>query len=153
MGITTKKEFLATPKEFSFVLNKLNPEEKYVFTLELASNKRTIKQNKLLWKLIREIAKASYLSDYEVYLEALKKADVKSEYIITAFEMTEELRKNFRGVEFIRYQYVNNKKCFVYKCYIGSSKMNTKELKELLEILFDMGSFLGLDLENYKTFF
>jgi hypothetical protein len=106
-----------------------------------------------MWKLIREIAKSSYISDYEVYLNAIKKADAKSEYFITSYEMTEELRKNFRGVEFIRYQYVNNKKCYVYKCYLGSSKMTTKEMKELIEILLDMANDTGLDLIYWKSIF
>lgn len=148
-----KKEVFCTPRIFKKVLDSLNSDEEYYFKVENKQNKRTAKQNKYMWKLIREIAKSSYITDYEVYLNAIKKADAKSEYIITAYEMNEELRKNFRGVEFIRYQYVNNKKCYVYKCYLGSSKMTTKEMKELIEILLDMASEIGLDLVYWKNIF
>lgn len=148
-----KKEVICKPKDFKKVLDKLNQEKEYVFTFILASNKRTTRQNKYMWKLIQEIAKASYMSSYDVYLEALKKADAKSEYLITAYEMTEDLRKNFRGVEFIRYQEVNGKNCYVYKCYLGSSKMTTKEMQELIEILLDMASYVGLDLVYWKNIF
>ena len=106
-----------------------------------------------MWKLIQEIAKHVYMNDYEVYLNAIKKADAKSEYFITAFEMSEDLRKNFRGVEFVRFQEVNNKKCYVYKCYLGSSKMSTKEMKELIEILLDMANDAGLDLVYWRNIF
>lgn len=148
-----KKQILCTPKNFESVLKKLNPGSEYLFTVEDKQNKRTVRQNKYMWKLIREIAKHVYMNDYEVYLNAIKKADAKSEYFITAYEMTEELRKNFRGVEFVRYQYVNNKKCYVYKCYLGSSKMSTKEMKELIEILLDMANEAGLDLVYWKNIF
>ena len=145
-----KKQFLGTPKRIKYFLEKLEQEKEYLFTVELVSNKRTVRQNKYMWKLIREIAKTSYMNDYEIYLNAIKRADAKSEYIITAYEMNEELRKHFRGVEFIRYQYVNNKKCFIYKCYLGSSKLSTREMKELIEILLDMAGESGLDLVYWK---
>ena len=86
-------------------------------------------------------------------MDAIKRADAKSEYVITSREMLEDLRQNFRGVEFIRYQDVNNHRCYVYKCYLGSSKMTTKEMKELLEILLNMASDVGLDLVYWKNIF
>ena len=70
----------------------------------------------------------------EVYCEALERADALSDYIITATEMEDALRKTFRGVKLIRKQIVNDKVCNIYKVYLGSSKMTIKEMSELLDI-------------------
>ena len=148
-----KQQFLGTKKELRKVIEAIPDDKEYLITFETVENRRTARQNRYMWKLIQEIAKRSYMSSYDVYLTAIKKADAKSEWIITAYDMTEELRKNFRGVEFIRFQEVNKKKCYVYKCYLGSSKMNTKEMKELIEILLDMASEVGIDLVYWKNIF
>lgn len=105
---------------------------------------RSLQQNKLLWELIHKIAKQQNQEDMEVYCALLERADAKSEYIITATEMEEALRKTFRGVKFIRKQLVNNKECNIYKVYLGSSKMNTKEMTELLDITIQLCSELEI---------
>ena len=105
---------------------------------------RSLQQNKMLWELIHKIAKAQGQDDMEVYCALLERADAKSEYIITATEMEEALRKTFRGVKFIRKQVVNNKECNIYKVYLGSSKMNTKEMSELLDITIQLCSELQI---------
>lgn len=97
-------------------------------------SKRSNEQNKMLWKLIHLIAKEKLQDDMEVYIAILEKADAKSDYIIAMPETENELKKNFRAVKFIRQQLVNQTTMNVYKVYIGSSKMNTKEMTELLEI-------------------
>ena len=147
-------EYIGTIKNFKNILDKVEDKDKeYYFKFEDKTKHRTMQQNKYMWKLIREIAKVTYMDDYEIYLNAIKKADAKSEYFITAYEMLEDLRKVFRGVEFIRFQEVNGKECYVYKCYLGSSKMSTKEMKELIEILLDMASDAGLDLIYWRNVF
>jgi hypothetical protein len=42
-------------------------------------------------------------------------------------------------------QEVNGKDCFVYKVYLGSSKMNTAEMTELIEITMQVSNELGID--------
>ena len=81
----------------------------------------------------------------DVYCGVLERADALSDYVITAVDMEDALRKSFRGVKFIRMQEVNNKECFVYKVYLGSSKMNTSEMNELIEITMQECSELGID--------
>lgn len=105
---------------------------------------RSLQQNKMLWELIHKIAKQQNQDDMEVYCTLLERADALSDYIITATEMEEALRKTFRGVSFIRKQFVNNKECNIYKVYLGSSKMNTKEMTELLDITIQLCSELGI---------
>ena len=132
-------------KEIITDLLKLDMDKTYICEIKEPKSKRSLEQNKLLWKLIHRIAKETYQSDEDVYCAVLERADALSDYVITAVDMEEALRKSFRGVKFIRMQEVNGKDCFVYKVYLGSSKMNTAEMNELIEITMQICGELGID--------
>ena len=132
-------------KEIIADLLKLDMDKTYICDIKEPKSKRSLEQNKLLWKLIHRIAKETYQSDEEVYCALLERANALSDYVITAMDMQDTLRKSFRGVKFIRMQEVNGKDCFVYKVYLGSSKMNTAEMTELIEITMQVCSELGID--------
>ena len=126
-------------------LLKLDMDKTYICEIKEPKSKRSLEQNKLLWKLIHRIAKETYQDDMTVYCAVLERADALSDYVITAVDMEEALRKSFRGVQFIRMQEVNGKECFVYKVYLGSSKMNTAEMNELIEITMQVCSEFNID--------
>ena len=132
-------------KEIVADLLKLDMDKFYICEIKEPKSKRSLEQNKLLWKLINLIAKETYQDDMTVYCAVLERADALSDYVITATDMQDTLRKNFRGVKFIRMQEVNGKDCYVYKVYIGSSKMNTNEMTELIEITMQVANELGID--------
>lgn len=132
-------------KEIITELLKLDMDKIYVCEIKEPKSQRSLEQNRLLWKLIHRIAKETYQDDMTVYCAVLERADALSDYVITAVDMEEALRKSFRGVKFIRMQEVNGKDCFVYKVYLGSSKMNTAEMNELIEITMDLCGELGID--------
>lgn len=136
-----------TIKDIVPELLKLEMDKLYVCEIKQPKSQRSLQQNKLLWKLIHNIAKATYQDDMDVYCGILEKADALSDYVITAIEMEDALRKSFRGVKFIRTQEVNGKECYVYKVYIGSSKMDTKEMTELLDITLQICGDLGLEVD------
>lgn len=117
----------------------------YLCEVKEPKSKRSIEQNKMLWQLIHSIAKETHQDDMDVYCACLERADALSDYIITAYDMEDDLRKCFRGVRFIRKQEVNGKECNIYKVYIGSSKMNTKEMTELIEITMQIANEYGID--------
>lgn len=133
-----------TIKDIVPELFKLDMDKQYLIEVKEPKSKRSLRQNRLLWALVHKIAKATYQDDNEIYCSALERADALSDYVITAIEMEDALRKQFRGVKFIRMQEVNEKECYVYKVYIGSSKMNTKEMNELLDIVFQICGELGI---------
>lgn len=130
-------------------LLKLDMDKLYECEVKEPKSKRSIQQNKMLWQLVHSIAKEQHQDDMEVYCALLERADALSDYIITAYDMADYLRKCFRGVMFIRKQNVNGKECNVYKVYIGSSKMNTKEMTELLDIAIQLCAELGIQTELY----
>ncbi len=136
-----------TIKDIVPELLKLEMDKLYVCEIKQPKSQRSLQQNKLLWKLVHNIAKATYQDDMDVYCGILEKADALSDYVITAIEMEDALRKSFRGVKFIRKQEVNGKECYVYKVYIGSSKMDTKEMTELLDITLQICGELGIEVD------
>lgn len=129
-------------------LLKLEMDKLYICEVKEPKTKRSLQQNKLLWKLIHSIAKETYQDDMEVYCAVLERADALSEYIITATDMEDAFRRSFRGVKFIRMQEVNGKECYVYKVYLGSSKMDTKEMTQLLDITFQICAELCIPTED-----
>lgn len=134
-----------TTREIITELLKLDADKFYICEIKEPSSKRSLHQNRLFWRLVHLIAKETYQNDDDVYVAVLERADALSDYIITAVDMENALRKSFRGVKFIRMQEVNGKDCFVYKVYLGSSKMTTKEMNELIEITMQVCSELGID--------
>lgn len=126
-------------------LLKMDMDKLYVVEVKEPKSKRSIEQNKMLWQLIHTIAKETHQDDMDVYHACLERADAKSDYIITAYDMEDDLRKCFRGVRFMRKQEVNGKECNIYKVYIGSSKMNTKEMTELIDITMQIASEYDID--------
>lgn len=131
-------------KDIAPELFKLDMDKLYIVEIKEPKSKRSLEQNKMLWQLIHSIAKKQGQDDMEVYCALLERADALSDYIITAYDMEDELRKCFRGVRFIRKQEVNGKECNIYKVYIGSSKMDTKEMTELLDITLQICAELGI---------
>lgn len=131
-------------KEIIPQLLQLDLDKPYILELKEPKSKRSLEQNKLLWRLIHLIAKETGTDDMEVYCSCLERADALSDYIITAYDMEDELRKCFRGVKFMRKQIVNDKECNIYKVYIGSSKMDTKEMTELIDITYQICGELGI---------
>ena len=125
-------------------LMKLDMNKLFQVEVKEPKSKRSLEQNRLLWRLIHKIAKKQYQDDMEVYCTALERADALSDYVITATDMEQALRKSFRGVKFVRMQEVNGKDCFVYKVFLGSSKMNVSEMNELLEIVYQMCAELDI---------
>ena len=137
-------------KEIIPEMLKLDMEKLFIVEVKEPKSKRSLEQNRMLWQLIHSIAKQQHQDDMEVYCALLERADAKSDYIITAYDMEDDLRKCFRGVRFIRKQEVNGKDCNIYKVYIGSSKMDTKEMTELLDITLQLCAELGIQTEMYE---
>lgn len=140
-------KYFGTIKNLIPKLMEMDLDKYYDISIKEPTNKRSLQQNKMLWSLIHSIAKSTNQEDNDVYCALLEKADALSDYIITAVEMEDSLRKSFRGIKFMRMQEVNGKDCYIYKVYLGSSKMNTKEMTELLETAIQIASELEIEVD------
>lgn len=107
-------------------------------------NDRTLEQNRLMWALINQISERTGLESWAVYKEALKRANVRSEAIMTTLDVTEQdMEKQFRAVQKIGLKEIVNSDgtkvvAQVWLVFMGSSKFTTKELSRLVEILEQM---------------
>ena len=130
----------------------LDPEKHYIMELKEIKSKRTLQQNKYMWALIHKIAQHEEQTEVEIYTSALEEANAKYIYLLGIPEAENELRKNFRAVKVVRPTYENGKEYFVYKCFVGSSKLNTKEMCKLLDIIIMWAEEIGIETnEKYFT--
>ena len=128
----------------------IEPNKEYVLELKEVRSKRTLQQNKFMWALIHQIAdhKDMNMKEIEIYTSALEEANDKYIYLMGIKEAEDELRKNFRAVKVVRPTYENGKEYIVYKCFVGSSKLDTKEMNKLLDIIISWAEELGIETDE-----
>lgn len=132
----------------------IEPNKEYVLELKEVRSKRSLQQNKMMWALIHQIAdhKDMNMKEIEIYTSALEEANAKYIYLMGIKEAEDELRKNFRAVKVVRPTIENGKEYIIYKCFVGSSKLDTKEMTKLLDIIISWASELGIETnEEYYS--
>ena len=132
----------------------LDLNKEYVFEIKEVKSKRTIQQNKYMWALIHEIANHESMNqtEVEIYSLALEEANAKYIYLLGTKDVEDELKKNFRAVRVVRPTVENGKEFIVYKCFVGTSKMDTKEMTKVLDIIVAWAEELGIETnEEYIT--
>lgn len=117
---------------------------------------RSLQQNKLLWALISRISdelngEHTEDSTMKIYAELLLKAQVKRDLVALLPEAVETLKTQFRAViptgqSISSHNEKTNKTAVLntYWVYYGSSKFNTKEMNELIDVTIAYASSLGI---------
>lgn len=128
----------------------LELDKEYSMEIKEVRSHRTLQQNKYMWALIHEIAHHESMnqSEVEVYTLALEEANAKYIYLLGTPEVEEELKKNFRAVRVVRPTIENGKEFIVYKCFIGTSKMDTKEMTKVVDIIIAWAEELGIETDE-----
>lgn len=139
---------------YKYLLEELDKDTLYSINVSKAKDKRTEQQNKYLWALIGEIDKARNgdrsNDDFEIYIEALMRAGAKFTHLLVEPEAETLLRDKFRAIQFVRQIRKGNRVFNDYKCFYGSSKMDKKEMADLIDTVLDMASECGLDIVYWK---
>ena len=108
-------------------------------------SQRSKNQNALMWRNIHLISKELTQDDNKTYCDLLERTDAKSEFIpVQHMEMERTLQLSFRGALFMRPVNINGQEWYLFKVYLGSSTMNTKQMAEVIEITKDIMSELGI---------
>ena len=114
---------------------------------------RSAEQNRKMWAVIHEIAVARSgdraNDDWDIYVEAIERAGAKFNIydVLDDEQLIKALEKGFRAVKRLNtFEDEIGQKRVVLKCYIGSSKMDKKEMSNLLETVLDMASEAGVVL-------
>ena len=116
-------------------------------------SKRTIQQNRYMWLLLHEIDVAMNgraTDEMDAYIMCLERANAKFDYIGCLPEAEQALRENFRAIKFIKKIDLNGKEGNMYKVFIGSSKMDVKEMNQLIDTILDVAEQLGIETSYWK---
>lgn len=137
------------------MLNELTEDKTYSVEIKELKSARSIQQNKYLWALLAEIDKAvngeRSNDEWSIYIQALERAGAKYEYIGALPEAEELIKENFRAVKFIKKIDLNGKDGNMYKCFIGSSKMDKAEMGMLIDTVLDMAEEIGIETDYYTA--
>lgn len=112
-------------------------------------SKRSLEQNRLLWALLGKMAVAisgrkDKVSTEECYCIMLEQANVRADYLIGLPEVEDSLRQVYRVVRKVDERIENGKTVFMYQCFTGSSKFDTKQMTDLIESVLDKLAELGV---------
>ena len=88
--------------------------------------------------------------EYEIYVMCLERANAKFDYIGALPEAEQALKENFRAVKYIKPIDLNGKQGNMYKVFIGSSKMDTKEMNILIDTVLDVAQEVGIETDYWK---
>lgn len=130
-------------------IKELDLSKEYRITIEEVKSTRTLEQNRLMWDIIHSIGTARGSDrandDWNIYLECLERAGAKCEYIAVLPSAVDLIKKQFRAVKEMNEFEQNGNVFQVLKVYYGSSKMNTKEMSNLLETVKDVAIESGVE--------
>lgn len=138
-------------------VNELKNLDKIELTAKAHKESRSVRQNKLLWALVSKISdhingEHSQESTMKIYSELLVKANEKYEFIAALESAKSSLETVFRAViDTNQVRDVNGAKLNIYKVFIGSSKFDTKEMTNLIEITLNYASYLGISDSEIET--
>ena len=136
-------------------IKELKKDVDYRIEIEEVKSTRSIYQNNLMWKIIHDIAIArggdrASEDDWNIYLEALERTGAKFEYIAVLPQAEDILKKQFRAIKLMNSFEHKGKTFNQYKVYYGSSKLNTKEMSLLLDMVKDIAVESGVDISIYE---
>ena len=112
----------------------LDQSKKYEVDIKEYKSKRSLEQNRYLWKLITEIAKVenggitNQDNITETYTNLLEKANAKFEFVLCPKEAINEFKKRFRAIRVNGAYTIESVEYTQLQVFYGSSTMNTKEM-------------------------
>lgn len=127
----------------------------YLIEIKKPSNKRSLNQNAYLWEMIGQISmkeNGNRTADESIYANILQMAGAKVDYIQGLPEVEETLKKFYRVV-IVAEKRTNEKgvETHVYKCYRGTSEMDTKEMSLVIDKALEYATQVGLDSAYWST--
>lgn len=128
----------------SNLTNTLEEGKRYNVDFKKYYSNRSLEQNRLMWSIIRRIAKETDNDEWSIYIKGLEKSDCLSEYLMILPETLSTLEKSFRAVKVCDNRIYNGKEMLVVKVFIGSSKFDTEEMTNLIEYFIRLASEFGV---------
>lgn len=120
----------------------LNQDREKLFEIKPYRQKRSLNANAYAWVLINEMANRLRTSKDEVYQEMLKRYG-QSKVISVLSEI--DISRFVKYYEEIGKGHVEGKEFTHYRCFIGSSEYDSREMAILIDGIVDEAKELGID--------
>lgn len=120
----------------------LNQDREKLFEIKPYRQKRSLNANAYAWVLINEMANVLRTSKDEVYQEMLKRYG-QSKVISVLSEI--DISRFVKYYEEIGKGHVEGKEFTHYRCFIGSSEYDSREMAILIDGIVDEAKELGID--------
>ena len=120
----------------------LNQDREKLFEIKPYRQKRSLNANAYAWVLINEMANRLRTSKDEVYQEMLKRYG-QSRVISVLSEI--DIGRFVKYYEEIGKGHVEGKEFTHYRCFIGSSEYDSREMAILIDGIVDEAQELGID--------
>lgn len=132
-------------------LNELKDIDKFEVTVKKHKESRSARQNAMLWAIMEKISLEVNFSKREedvlsVYQDILKQANIKHIILDVPVGARNILEESFRVVVKLPGSEHDDKGVskVLYKCYVGSSKFDTKEMTDLIDCALDYAHQVGV---------
>ena len=145
----------------NLLMNEISKYEKLEVSIKQYKSNRTKQQNDLMWKVISLISDEQNGSHREedimnVYVNLLHKANVKPVILAAVQTAKPILESQFRYVQELPNTMTTDKgiTLVLFKCYVGSSQYDVKEMSELITALLDYAAEVGVvgtDVEMLRS--
>ena len=142
--------FLIENYRHTQMLNELSDDKVYAIEIKERKSKRSINQNAFLWAMLHELDKHTSEDMMYWYIMALTDTDSKHEYLLGIDSIEQSLMSVFRAVKKVGKRQVDGKELSMFKCFYGSSKMNVKEMNELIDTVLRYCAELNINVEEYR---
>lgn len=120
----------------------LNQDREKLFEIKPYRQKRSLNANAYAWVLINEMANVLRTSKDEVYQEMLKRYG-QSKVISVLSDI--DISRFVKYYEEIGKGHVEGKEFTHYRCFIGSSEYDSREMAILIDGIVDEAKELGID--------
>lgn len=120
----------------------LNQDREKLFEVKPYRQKRSLNANNFCWHLCNEMANVLRTSKDEVYLEMLKRYG-QCEVISVLSDI--DISRFVKYYEEIGKGHVEGKEFTHYRCYIGSSEYNSREMAILIDGIISEAEALGIE--------
>ena len=120
----------------------LSQDREKLFEIKPYRQKRSLNANSYAWVLINEISNRLRTSKDEVYLDMIKRFG-QSKVISVLSEI--DISRFVKYYEEIGKGHVEGKEFTHYRCFIGSSEYDSREMAILIDGIVDEAKELGID--------
>lgn len=131
-----------------FIDEELDLDKVYTIEIKPYKSKRSLDQNRTAWLIIEKIAEETQNDKWSIYCEALKQANQEPEFILALPDAEKSLKQVYRVVEVLdETREINGKVLTIFKCWLGSSKLDTLHFSRFIDYLMKLSAEYGIYIQ------